>query len=417
MTARRSHRAPLPAPQGPQGSQGPRGPQAPQADARPPTAEGPGSRPGPRSGSDAAEQVREGPPPGVGRLLWYQTRVLGQPLAVLAHPERGTATTAVELTPASGELLAGVRRYGPPTAPADGGEPPAPVLRQLLDRLSGAGAPFVRLQVLTSSRPPNRTGRVHLVAALPLTPAVVAAARAAGQRRTRDRSGDGLALLAGRATLDLARHLADCGLSLRGFLDATALTELIRSRYDPGPSQLADPAHHAHHLGDPGHHPGDPGDPGEDPGPWAWPAASPWPTEVDATHHRRLRTTSAADGEARAVSWYHATAWVKSWPVSAEGLDLTAPLRLPRLPLPRTVALVLGLDPERTPTAAGYLSVSARTPEELHQLRFELRRMLPAESPLQLEWTDREHHLAFAHTLPLATGLAAAPPVVPAARF
>ena len=375
MIARRSHAAP-PAPRG-----------GAQPDLRTAVTEVLDERPG--SGPET-ELVREGPPPGVGRLLWYQTRVLGQPLAVLAHPQRGTATTVVELIPESGELLAGVQRYGPLTAPADGAQAPPPVLRQLLDRLSRSGSPFARLQVLTSSRPPNRTGRVHLVAALPMTPAVVSAARAVGERRTRDRSGQGLALLAGRATLDLARHLADCGLSLRGFLDHTARTELIRSHYEPGP------------------------------GPWEPSGGSPWPTEADATHHRRLRTTSAT-GEvgdpARAVDWYHATAWVKSWPTSAEGLDLTALLRLPRLPLPRTTALVMGLAPNQPPTAAGYLAVSARTPEELEQLRGDLRRMLPADSPLQLEWTDREHHLSFTHTLPLASGLATAPSADPTPRF
>ncbi len=331
-----------------------------------------------------AELVREGPPPGVGHLLRYETRVLGQPLAVLVHPERGTATTVIELTPESGDLLADVQGYGPLTAAA---QEAVPALRLLLERLSGAGSPFTRLQLLMSSRPPGRTSRVHLVAALPLTRAVVAAARAAGERGTRDRSGDGLALLAGRATLDLGRQLADCGLSVRGFLDNAALTGLIRSRYDPGHGQ------------------------------WADAGVSPWPSEVDATHHRRLRTTSAAGGSGRAVSWYHATAWVKAWPSTADGLDLSAPLRIPRLPLPRTSALVLALASDEVPTAAGYLSVSARTPGELQQLREDLRRMLPPESPLQLEWTDREHHLAFAHTLPLATGLATAPPTGPAGHF
>ncbi|QMU68882.1 hypothetical protein [Streptacidiphilus sp. P02-A3a] len=369
-----------------------------------PPAPGPGEPPGPDGGvpgtavpgaaSDAAgtrggrrpeaELVREGPPPGVGHLLRYETRVLGQPLAVLVHPERGTATTVVELTPESGELLADVPRQGPRDA---AGPAAAATLRLLLDRLSGAGSPFTRLQILISSRPPGRTSRVHLVAALPLTRAVVAAGRAAGERGTRDRSGDGLALIAGRATLDLGRQLADCGLSIRGFLDNAALTGLIRSRYDPGHGQ------------------------------WADAGVPPWPTEVDATHHRRLRTTSAAGAGGRAVSWYHATAWVKAWPSTADGLDLSAPLRLPRLPLPRTSALVLALAPDEVPTAAGYLSVSARTPVELQQFRVDLRRLLPAESPLQLEWTDREHHLAFAHTLPLATGLATAPPTVQDGHF
>ncbi|MBC3841762.1 hypothetical protein GXW82_20715 [Streptacidiphilus sp. 4-A2] len=125
---------------------------------------------------------------------------------MLVHPERGTATTVLELAAEAGELLADVSRYDPRALQP--GETPA--LRALLGRLAAAGSPFSRLQILVSSRPPARTSRVHLVAALPLTREVVAAARAAGERGTHDRSGDGLALRAGRATLDLCRQLAEC---------------------------------------------------------------------------------------------------------------------------------------------------------------------------------------------------------------
>jgi hypothetical protein len=79
--------------------------------------------------------------------------------------------------------------------------------------------------------------------------------------------------------------------------------------------------------------------------------------------------------------------------------------------------VIIGLAPAGQPTAAGYVTVSARTSAELQQARQELRRALPADAPLQLEWTDREHHLAFNHTLPLATGLAPAPPPDPAGHF
>ena len=399
MSTRRAYRALLAAPRRPRAADGSPGPDQPDRFA---AADGgglphsgpdgrdrpiaPARRGGRRSGSGAgAELVHEGPPPGVGHLRWYQTLVLGRPLAVLVHPERGTVTTAVELDPESGDLLADVQPYGPraapaPSAPGESG----PVLRRLLDRLAGSDPPIVRLQVLTSTRPPNRTARVHLVAALPLTRAMVSDARAVDQR-----PGDGLAMLAGRATLDLCLQLADCGLSIQSFVDIRGLTGLIRSRYDPGR----------------GHRDGV--------------AGSPWPTEIDATHHRHLRTLSSSPALG-AVGWYHATAWVKSWPGGTEGLDLTAPLRLPRLPrlpLPRTAALVLALAPGEEPTAAGYVTVSARTAAELQQAREDFKRALPADAPLQLEWTDREHHLAFTHTLPLATGLAAAPPSAPVPHF
>ncbi|QMU76170.1 hypothetical protein GXW83_10895 [Streptacidiphilus sp. PB12-B1b] len=409
MSSRRAYRALLAAPRrpweaDPGAADGPAtGPQAegptpadpaarPEPPARPGAQPQPQSRPGPRpprrSHRADPDVVLEGPPPGVGHLRWYRTRVLDRPLAVLLHPERGMVTVALELPPASAALLADVRPYGPAAAPAAGAEQPGPALRRLLDRLARADAPLSRLQLLSSARPLGRSEHAHLVAALPLTRTLAAEAAAVD-----DRPGEGLALLAGRATLDLCRHLADCDISISGFVDTPGLAALIRSRYDPGQGggpRIAE--------------------------------GSPWPAEIDATHHRHLRTSSGTGAAVQAQGgpaggWYHATAWVKSWPRGADGLDLTAPLRLPRLPLPRAVAVVVGCAAGQEPTAAGYVTVSARTPAELQSAREELRRALPADAPLQLEWTDREHHLAFTHTLPLATGLAPAPPSGPAGHF
>ena len=308
-----------------------------------------------RGGADGP--VREGPPPGVGRLHWYETGVLGRKLAVLHHPERGTVTTTVQLHSDSiGTLLAG------------GGAR----LHRLLGGLAQAPTPLCRLQVLADDGQPGRGRRVHLVAALPLTRATAADARAIS-----DVPGAGLALIAGRATLELARRLADVELSIQGFLDTADLAELIRSRYDPGP------------LPSPG--------------------SAPWPAEIDATDHRRLRTIAV-----RQVSWHHATAWVKAWPTTPAGVDLSALLDLQGPKLPRAAAVTAAFQPGQEPTVAGYLTVSAPAEAELRQARAELRRVLTADSPLQLEWTDREHHLSFVHTLPLATGLAAAPAEAPA---
>ena len=328
--------------------------------------------------ADRSDSVREGPPPGVGRLRWLQTEVLGQPLAVLAHPERGTLTTALEL---------------------DTDEDASPVddarLRDLLARVAGPATPFVRLQLLVTDRPPGRARRFRLVAALPLDRRIRAEALAVAEGSggpLGDRTGQGLALLAGRATLDLARHLAEAGIPILAFLDAEALAAVIRSRYDPGPGPAA-------------------GAPDRS-------SDGPWPTDIDATDHRRLRTvTPAASGAARSVGWYHATAWLKSWPtLGAGGIDLAAPLApLPGLSLPRTAALVLAVGSGEEPAAAAYLTVSARTPAELQLVRAQLRRPRDAEPGLHLEWTDREHHLAFVHTLPLATGLSTVPPAEPPA--
>jgi hypothetical protein len=301
--------------------------------------------------------VREGPPPGVGPLRWYGTEVLGRPLAVLHHLERARVTTAVELRADAAEAL------------LDGG---GARLHELLLGLGRADTPLTRLQILASAGPPGQPGRIHLVAALSVTRALAVDAHAVN-----DDVGEGLALIAGRATLDLGLRLADLDLSIRGYVDQAGLAALIRSRYQPSaPTGAAD---------------------------------SPWPAEIDATDHRLLRTTT------RQSSWYHATAWVKSWPSTPIGLDLPALLGLPHLQLPRTAAVTAAFDPEQGPAVTGYLTVSAPDPAELQQARTELRRALPPDAPLQLEWTDREHHLAFAHTLPLATGLIVAP-ATPAPR-
>jgi len=343
--------------------------------------------------ADRSDSVREGPPPGVGRLRWLRTEVLGQPLAVLAHPERGILTTALELDTGEDGPPADARaadtRAGD-VRPVDDAR-----LRDLLARVGGAATPFVRLQLLVTDRPPGRVRRLRLVAAMPLDRRIRAEALTVGvgsEGPPGERTGHGLALLAGRATLDLARHLAEAGIPIRAFLDAEALAALIRSRYDPGPGPAAGGA--------------------------GGPVGGPWPTDIDATDHRHLRTvTPAASGAARSVGWYHATAWLKAWPrVGAGAIDLAAPLGpLPGLLLPRTAALVLAVGPGEEPAAAAYLTVSARTPAELQLARVQLRRPRDAEPGLHLEWTDREHHLAFVHTLPLATGLAPVHPAEPAA--
>ena len=359
--------------------------------------------------ADRSDSVREGPPPGVGRLRWQQTEVLGQPLAVLAHPERGTLTTALELDageedgspvdgrPADGRPVEGRSVDGRPVEGRSADARPVDDvrLRDLLARVGGAATPFVRLQLLVTDRPPGRARRFRLVAAMPLDRRIRAEALAVGEGSggpLGDRSARGLALLAGRATLDLARHLAEAGIPIRAFLDADALAALIRSRYDPGPGPAA--------------------------GGSGGPVGDPWPTDIDATDHRHLRTvTPAASGAARSVGWFHATAWLKSWPTAGTGgIDLAAPLGpLPGLTLPRTAALVLAVGPGEGPAAAAYLTVSARTPVELQLARAQLRRPRDAEPGLHLEWTDREHHLAFVHTLPLATGLAPVRPAEPPA--
>jgi hypothetical protein len=52
----------------------------------------------------------------------------------------------------------------------------------------------------------------------------------------------------------------------------------------------------------------------------------------------------------------------------------------------------------------GYLTVSARTPEALARDKRTIR-AAAGKCYLHLQWCDREHHRAFANTLPFAAGI------------
>lgn len=54
--------------------------------------------------------------------------------------------------------------------------------------------------------------------------------------------------------------------------------------------------------------------------------------------------------------------------------------------------------------AVGYVTVSARSPEELELAKRRIR-TAGARSWLSLEWCDKEHDRAFVNTLPLVRGL------------
>ncbi len=54
--------------------------------------------------------------------------------------------------------------------------------------------------------------------------------------------------------------------------------------------------------------------------------------------------------------------------------------------------------------AVGYVTVSARSPEELELAKRKIR-TAAARSWLSLEWCDKEHDRAFVNTLPLVRGL------------
>ena len=152
--------------------------------------------------------------------------------------------------------------------------------------------------------------------------------------------------------------------------------------------------------------------------------------------------------------WFHATAWVKTWPLVAVGVNFLAPLLVQTPGVIRTVAVTMDLIPtdvamttamsDLTTDAAnssaaakagrtvdprddrqlsqaelraydvsqgaggvkavGYVTVSARTAEDLELAKRRMR-TAGARAWLTLEWCDKEHDRAFVNTLPLARGL------------
>lgn len=152
--------------------------------------------------------------------------------------------------------------------------------------------------------------------------------------------------------------------------------------------------------------------------------------------------------------WFHATAWIKTWPLVGVGVNFLAPLLVQTPGVIRTVAVTMDLIPtdvamttamsDLTTDAAnssaaakagrtadprddrqlsqaelraydiaqgaggvravGYVTVSARSPEELEIAKRRVR-TAGARSWLTLEWCDKEHDRAFVNTLPLVRGL------------
>jgi len=176
-----------------------------------------------------------------------------------------------------------------------------------------------------------------------------------------------------------------------------------------------------------------------------------WPQELDA-HAEDEVVARMAQGAA----WHHATAAVVAWPQIPVGVNFLAPLLVQMPDVIRTVSVVFTLeandralarllaettddqaegarsrklgrveDPREARQSAqttsrgdelaagaagaglvGYLTVSARSPDELRRLRRDVEAKA-GSAFLVIEWCDREQARAFATTLPLAAGSAA----------
>jgi hypothetical protein len=133
------------------------------------------------------------------------------------------------------------------------------------------------------------------------------------------------------------------------------------------------------------------------------------PTEIDALAPRYIAVTAPIGTAGQSSTWWHATGWVKRWPQGLGGLDVAACAGFLPPGVTGAASVVMGLrrSEDRTlmPTVAGYLTVSGHDAVEVELARVAAHAAADARDGF-VEFCDRNHHLAFADTLPLARGLA-----------
>ena len=139
-------------------------------------------------------------------------------------------------------------------------------------------------------------------------------------------------------------------------------------------------------------------------------AAPAWrPTEIDALAPRYIAVTAPIGTAGQSSTWWHATGWVKRWPQGIGGLDVAACAGFLPPGVTGAASVVMGLrrseDRSLMPTVAGYLTVSGHDAVEVELARVAAHAAADARDGF-VEFCDRNHHVAFADTLPLARGLA-----------
>jgi len=385
-------------------------------------------------------------PPGLGRQTWLTTEIAvnGQQyvLAVVLHPDRRCWTAVLEIEP-SGlgrldyadqstllDLFGGHVLNGLGNGASHGSRlqilarqlksDPQAHDRDVVERGDPSSAPWLResyatLQAQLSTSAEDH--RFYAVLSVDHTVDLVVAAEVFG-------GGDrGVARIVGREVETLARRFTEARLPVAGALGVVELASLIRNSYSPD-HPVDDLAGMRRNRA--------------------------WPQEVDARPESEV-VARLSTGQA----WHHTTAAITAWPQSPVGVDFLAPLLVQMPDTIRTVSVVFTLErnhlalrrlraestddqAERDRAAklgcvadpldsrtlrqisnrgeelaggaagaglVGYVTVSARSSDELWQLRRDVE--ATAESArLSLEWADREQARAFTNTLPFASGSA-----------
>lgn len=308
--------------------------------------------------------ARRPEPFGVGGLHWLPAPTGSRDPALLLHGGANTVLAVAEMSPGvlrrpeSGDL--GARLAG------------------VLARPAPAYTAVTRLQILYQVPGPVGRTRAFVVVALAYTPHLVAqAARFAQGER-------GLTAIAAHGAGEVFAALAGDGPGGARFgplvpLDRASVNALLGALVLPGR-----------------------GTAGPRPGSGAW-----QPTEIDARAPRSVSMTGPTGPAGQNTTWWHATGWVKKWPRAVGGLDVTAPAAFLPPGVSGAASLVAGMSgppQDQAPAVAGYVTVSGHDAAEVELARAAAHAAAEQREAF-VEFCDRRHHLAFAHTLPLATGL------------
>ena len=391
------------------------------------------------------EELPVPPPPGVGHVRWLTANFGPDKLAVLLHLDRSMITCTLEIEgPGVGsrdseDQEALVDRFGTllqhvangdgfvtrlqilaRTLPAD----PDAHAKDVAKRGNPEAAQWLRDsydQLLSTVSTSSEQHRAYLTACMPYTRELAAEAKVMAGGAGADH---GVKVIMVRELTDICARLADADIKVRQPLSMPAMASLIHSMYDP--------EHPIDHIE-------------------AMTARGAWPAEFDAASPLFLRSKTRES--VTADSWFHATAWIREWPMTPVSVNFLAPLLVHTPDVIRTLAVTMDLEPtevaiermltERVNVDAensraarmgrvddprerahssrvdlrgedlaagaagvnlvGYLTVSSRSPEALARDKRTMRASA-GKSFLKLEWCDREHHRAFINTLPFATG-------------
>lgn len=308
--------------------------------------------------------ARRPEPFGIGGLHWLPAPTGSRDPALFLHGGAGVILAVAEISP-------GVLR-GPEAVDLGA---------RLGEALVAGGSgpvPLTRLQLLCQVPGPAGRTRAYAVVGLAYTAELVnqAARFAQGER--------GLTAVAAQAAGEAFARLAandTTGARLGPLvpLDRNAVTALLGALILPGRGAI-----------------------GPRPGEAAW-----QPTEVDATAPRSVAITGPVGPARQPSTWWHATGWVKRWPRGVGGVDAAASAAFLPPGVSGATSLVVGMSGpagDRGPAIAGYVTVSGHDAAEVELARVATHAAAEERAGF-VEFCDRRHHLAFAHTLPLATGL------------